>query len=64
MQKNVKEIFDWFDWKSKIPFKNPFTLIIIELYNRYYNNYKINENNLIAKEEFYNLNNENLPLYK
>ena len=63
MQENIIEIRDWFDWKSKIQYKNPFTLIIIELYNRFINDYKPTENP-IAKEEFYNFNIENLPLYK
>ena len=63
MQNNVKEISGWFDWKSSEPYKNPFTLIIIELYNRLNKTY-VQTANPIAKEEYYDFNSENLRLYK
>lgn len=63
MQNNVKEISCWFDWKSQDPYKNPYTLIMIELNNRLNNTYSPTTNP-IAKEEYYDLNSDNLPLYK
>ncbi len=32
MQENIKKVSIWLDWRSKVKFKNPFTLIIIILY--------------------------------
>lgn len=63
MQNNIKEIAPWFHWKSTDPYKNPFTLISIELYNRLHNTY-VPPTNPIAKEEYYDFNVENLSLYK
>lgn len=63
LQNNIREISSWFNWKSQDPYKNPFTLIIIELSDRLNNNYICSENP-IAKEEYYDLNSEKLPLYK
>ena len=63
MQDNVDEVADWFNWRSEKPFKNPFTLTIIELYNKVNNCFKETENP-VAKEEFYDFNESDLPLYK
>jgi hypothetical protein len=32
MRKTCKEIFNWLNWKSSTKYVNPFTLIILELY--------------------------------
>jgi hypothetical protein len=63
MQDNVDEVADWFNWRSETPLKNPFTLTIIELYNKVHNCFQETENP-VAKEEFYDFNESCLPLYK
>jgi hypothetical protein len=62
MRKNIKEIANWFDWRSKNEYKNPFTLIILELFYKK-NNIKTAGNSLIARQEFYDLNISNEPVY-
>jgi hypothetical protein len=62
MQKNAKEVANWFYWRSKEPFKNPFTLIILELY-QFVSGVKGLDYS-IAKKEFYNVEEgAKLPLY-
>jgi hypothetical protein len=62
MQQNAKEVANWFYWRSKEPFKNPFTLIILELY-QFVSGVK-GIGNPIAKKEFYNVEEgAKLPLY-
>jgi len=63
MQDNVDEVSDWFNWRSETPLKNPFTLTIIELYNKVNNCFQETENP-VAKEEFYDFNESGIPLYK
>jgi hypothetical protein len=54
LQKNAKEIANWFYWRSKEPFKNPFTLLILELY-QFVSGVKGLDYS-IAKKEFYDVN--------
>ena len=62
MQKNAKEIANWFYWRSKEPYKNPFTLIILELY-QFVSGVKLTDHPC-AKREFYNIEEgAKLPLY-
>jgi hypothetical protein len=62
MQKCAKEASEWLDWKSTTPYRNPFTLIILELYDRLMNR-DITLSDPIAKEEFFTFD-AHVPLYK
>lgn len=53
-KQNAIDVSPWFDWKSKIPYKNPFTLLILELYSKLQN---IKSTNIpVYDDEYYKLN--------
>ena len=68
MLNNIESIKDFFNWKSCDKFKNPFTLIVIQLFDFVnINNQKsrnIFEKSYIAKKEFYHIENELPNLYR
>jgi len=62
MQKNAKEASEWLDWKSTTPYRNPFTLVILELHDRLKNK-DVYVPDPIAKDEFFTFD-KNESLYK
>lgn len=57
-KQNALDVAPWFDWNSKIPYKNPFTLLILELYSKLKH---INSTSKpIYNDEYYELNNDNI----
>lgn len=73
MQRNCKKISKWFNWRSTHKYKNPYTLIIIQLYDFVMKNNArkngttdkiISEKSFISKKEYYNLNENNVKIYR
>lgn len=62
MQARAKEASEWLDWKSTTPYRNPLTLIILELHDRLMNR-DVTVSDPIAKDEFFAFD-RGVPLYK